>query len=278
MAAAERFERMAQGPDEGIDLALGALLIAAAEQYAELDADRYLRRLDQLGEALRRRLRPDIGPTDAIRSLNRYLFEELGFRGAVDDYYDPRNSFLNEVIDRRVGIPITLAIVYMRLGSHLGLRLAGVSFPGHFLVRCTVHEGTVVLDPFHKGTSLGIPDLQKRLASGQGLEPSRADVAAMLAPAHPREILARLLRNLRGIYMQYKQHAEALTATTRILALIPDNAGEWRERAGLHLTLECFRAALGDFQRYIALAPDAEDADAVRSRIIELQQVCARLN
>lgn len=278
MLAAERFERMAQGPDEGIDLALGALLIAAAEQYPSLDADHYLRQLDQLGDTLRRRLRPDIGPTDAIRSLNRYMFDDLGFHGAVDDYYDPRNSFLNEVIDRHVGIPITLAIVYMRLGSHLGLRLAGVSFPGHFLVRCAVHEGTLVLDPFHKGASLGIADLQKRLTAGQGREPSRADVAAMLAPAHPREILARLLRNLRGIYMQYKQHAEALIATTRILALTPGNAGEWRERAGLHVSLECFRAALGDFQRYIALAPDAEDVEAVRGQIVELQQICARFN
>jgi len=278
MLASERFERMAQGPDEGVDLALGALLIAAAEQYPELDADRYVRELDRLGKTLKRRLRPDIGHTDAIRSLNRYMFDELGFHGAADDYYDPRNSFLNEVIDRHVGIPITLAIVYMRLGAHLGLRIAGVSFPGHFLVRCAVHEGTVVLDPFHKGASLGIADLQKRLTANQGRELSRADVAALLAPASSREILARLLRNLRGIYLQYQQHAEALIATTRILALTPGNALEWRERAGLHLSLECFRAALGDFQRYVALAPEADDADAVRSRIVELQQVCARLN
>jgi len=278
MLAAERFERMAQGPDEGVDLALGALLIAAAEQYPELDADRYVRELDGLGETLKRRLRPDIGHTDAIRSLNRYMYEELGFHGAADDYYDPRNSFLNEVIDRRVGIPITLAIVYMRLGSHLGLRFAGVSFPGHFLVRCAVHEGTVVLDPFHKGMSLGIADLQKRLTAGQARELNRAEVAALLAPAHPREILARLLRNLRGIYSQYQQQAEALMATTRILALTPGNAMEWRERAGLHLSLECFRAALGDFQRYVALAPEADDVDAARGRIVELQQMCARLN
>lgn len=278
MQAAEHFERLAQGPDDALDLALGALLIAAAEQYPQLDVDAYLRQLDAFGETLARRLRPDIGPTDAIRSLNRYLFEELGFHGATEDYYDPRNSFLNEVIDRREGIPITLAIVYMRLGRRLGLRLAGVSFPGHFLVRCAVHEGTVVLDPFHRGASLGIADLQKRLAAGPGGEPARADVAALLAPAHPREILARLLRNLRGIYLQYHQHAEALAATTRILALTPGNASEWRERAGLHLVLECFRAALGDFQRYLALAPDADDTDAVRVRIVELQQLCARLN
>jgi len=276
--AEDRFERMARGPDDGIDLVRGALLIAA-EQYPKLDIEAYVSQLDALGETLRRRLRPDIGPSDAIRSLNRYLFEELGFHGAAADYYDPRNSYLNEVLDRRVGIPITLAIVYMRLGGHLGLPIAGVSFPGHFLVRCAVTEGTVVLDPFHKGTSLGIPELQARLPARQdGHSVARTDIAAMLTPAHPREILSRLLRNLRGIYLHYKQLPEALTATTRILALTPDNAGEWRERAGLHLALECFRAALGDFQRYLALAPEAEDADAIRTRMIELQKICARLN
>lgn len=277
MQAVDEFERMALGPDRDIDLVRGALLIAAGH-YPGLGVGEYVGKLDALASALRARLRPDIGHTDAIRSLNRYMFDELGFQGAVDDYYDPRNSFLNEVIDRRVGIPITLAIVYMHLGGHLGLRLAGVSFPGHFLVRCPVHEGTVVLDPYHKGMSLGIPDLQKRLAGGQVPGPNPAEVAAMLAPANPREILARLLRNLRGIHLQYNQHAEALTATSRILALTPGNALEWRERAQLHLALECFRAALGDLQRYLALAPDAEDGDAVRSRIVELQQQCARLN
>jgi len=277
MQAVDEFERMALGPDRDIDLARGALLIAA-EQYPGLDVEAHVRRLDDLGASLRARLRPDIGPGDAIRSLNRYMFDELGFQGAVDDYYDPRNSFLNEVLDRRIGIPITLAIVYMRLGRPLGLRLAGVSFPGHFLVRCPVHEGTVILDPYHKGVSLGIPELQKRLGGEQGQGPGPADVAAMLAPANPREILARLLRNLRGIHVQYNQHAQALATTSRILTLTPGNALEWRERAHLHLVLECFRAALGDFQRYAALAPEADDIDAIRTRIVELQQRCARLN
>lgn len=277
MQPQDRFERMAHGPDDGIDLVRGALLIAA-EQYPGLDIQAHVDRLDALGETLRRRLRPDIGRSDSIRSLNRYMFEELGFHGATEDYYDPRNSYLNEVLDRRVGIPITLAIVYMRLGSHLGLPMLGVSFPGHFLVRCAVSEGTVVLDPYHKGTSLGIAELQSRLPERQDGRVERNEIAAMLSPAHPREILARLLRNLRGIHLHYKQLPEALMVTTRILALTPENPGEWRERAGLHLALECFRAALGDFQRCLALAPDAEDADAIRSRMIELQQICARLN
>jgi regulator of sirC expression with transglutaminase-like and TPR domain len=268
---------MVRGADEGIDLVRAALLIAA-ERYPQLDIEDCAGRLDGLGATLRRRLRPDIGPIDAIRSLNRYMFDELGFQGASDDYYDPRNSFLNEVLERRIGIPITLAIVYIALARAIGLPVHGISFPGHFLVRCAVHDGTVVLDPFHKGVSLGIPELKKRLASLQGEVPTNAVLLAMLAPAGPREVLARLLRNLRSIYTHHKQYGEALSATTQILDLNPDNAHEWRERAGLHLMLECFRAALGDFQRYLALVPDAEDADAIRARIVDLQATCARLN
>ncbi|RPI48687.1 MAG: transglutaminase, partial [Betaproteobacteria bacterium] len=124
----------------------------------------------------------------------------------------------------------------------------------------------------------GMSELQRRLVPGQGEALPRAELAAMLAPAGPREILARLLRNLRAIYVHYSQFAQALSATTRILELAPGNAHEWRERAGLHLSLECFRAALGDFQRYLALAPDADDAEATRARIVELQATCARLN
>lgn len=268
---------MARGPDDAIDVVLGALLIAA-EEYPDLDVDAYRRKLAEFADVLGRRLRPDIGPTDSILALNRYLFDELGFHGASDNYYDPRNSFLNDVIDRRAGIPITLAIVYVAVGRGIGLALDGVSFPGHFLVRCPVRDGTVVLDPYHKGVSLAIEDLQKRLVPPHGDLPRRSEVAGLLKPANPREILARLLRNLRGIYLRYQQLQQALAATTRILALSPDNAGEWRERAGLHLKLECFRAALVDYQSYVALAPNADDAEATRERIVDLQRACARLN
>jgi regulator of sirC expression with transglutaminase-like and TPR domain len=277
MLPAERFERMVRGPDESIDLVQGALLIAA-EEYPQLDIDAYAAKLEALGATLKHRLRADIGRRDAILALNRYLFTELAFRGATEDYYDPRNSFLNDVLDRRIGIPITLAIVYIDIGRRIGLPLEGVSFPGHFLVRCPLRDGTVVLDPYYKGISLGIDDLQKRLAPPQGEPPKRAEVAALLTAASAREILSRLLRNLRGIYLHYQQLPQALSATSRILALSPGNAPEWRERAALHLKLECFRAALSDFQNYLALAPEAEDAEITRARIVDLQRTCARLN
>ena len=278
MQVGDEFQRLAREGDEAIDLVAGALLIAA-EEYPELDISAYKSKLDALGMTLKKRLRADIAPTEAILALNRYLFEELKFQAAAENYYDPRNSFLNDVLDRRVGIPITLSILYIIVGRRIGLDLDGVSFPGHFLVRCPVRDGTVVLDPFHKGVSLGIDDLQKRLAPLQGgVKPSRAEVAAMLGAASNREILARLLRNLRGIYLHFKQLPQALAATSRILALTPGNAAEWRERAGLHHQLECFRAALGDYQNYLALAPEAEDIDSIRARIVELQKTSSRLN
>jgi regulator of sirC expression with transglutaminase-like and TPR domain len=274
----EQFQRLAREGDDAIDLVEGALLIAAGEN-PQLDVSKYRQKLAALGASLKRRLRPDLGPTESIMALNRYLFEELGFRGAAENYYDPRNSFLNEVLDRRSGIPITLSILYIAVGREIGLALDGVSFPGHFLVRCPVRDGTAVLDPYHKGISLGIADLQKRLAPLQdGKAPSRAEVAAMLTPASKREILSRLLRNLREIYLHFRQLPQALSATSRILTLNPDNSSEWRERAGLHLKLECFRAALADYQSYLALNPEAEDAESMRARIVDLQQTCARLN
>jgi len=278
MQVGEEFQRLAGQGEEAIDLAHGALLIAA-EEYPKLDIAAYEDKLEALGATLMRRLRPDIGRTEKILALNRYLFDELEFRGAAENYYDPRNSFLNDVLDRRIGIPITLSIVYIIVGRRIGLELDGVSFPGHFLVRCPVRDGTVVLDPFHKGISLGIDDLQKRLAPLQGgAAPSRVEVAQMLAAAGNREILARLLRNLRGIYLHFNQLPQALSATSRILVLTPANATEWRERAGLHHRLECFRAALADYQNYLALAPDADDVDSIRARIVELQKSSARLN
>ena len=138
MNSARRWKELAC-PEEGIDLAEGALLIAA-DEYRGLDVRRYLARLEEMGTALKRRLRSDISATEALIALNRYVFDELGFSGNSDDYYDPRNSFLNDVIDRRLGIPITLSVVYIEIGTRVGLALQGVSFPAHFLVKCAVRD------------------------------------------------------------------------------------------------------------------------------------------
>src|SRR4029079_14604952 len=155
---AQRWERLAARADE-TGLAEGALLIAA-EEYDNLDVGDYLRRVDAMGTTLRQRPREDISTSDALVALNRYVFEELGFSGNADDYYDPRNSYLNDVIDRKLGIPITLSVVYMEVGRRVGLPLEGVSFPGHFLVRVQVRGGVLVLDPFAGGLPQSEADLR----------------------------------------------------------------------------------------------------------------------
>ena len=278
MSAAERWKEIVAGPEEEIDLAEAALLIAAHE-YPRLDVFAYLRRLHELGTELKRRLRGDISPTDTVVALNRYLFEELGFGGNTQDYYDPRNSFLSDVLDRRLGIPITLSIVYIEIGRRLGLALHGVSFPGHFLVKCAARDGVIVLDPYARGASLSLEDLQRRLRALRGGTAPPPEVARhMLAAAGKKDILARLLRNLKSIYLERRDPDRALAATDRIIALEPRAADEYRDRAALYLELECHRAALSDFRNYLMLKPDADDAASVHQRVVELQQIAARLN
>jgi len=278
MSASRHWEQIASAPDERINLAEAALAIAA-DEYGDLDIAAYIRRLDEMGATLQRRLRPDISTADSIRALNHYLFEELHFVGNGADYYDPRNSFLNEVLERRLGIPITLSVVYIEVGRRIGLAMHGVSFPAHFLVKCVLHDGMIVLDPYAKGVSLGLDDLVARLKAWRsGLDPDPETVKEMLVPAGNKEILARILRNLRGIYLHQGVLTKALHATDRIISLAPRAAEEYRDRARIYLELECFRAALADFRSYLSLKPDAEDADEVQRKAMELQQVAARLN
>ena len=275
---AERFSIIVAGDDDAINLAEGALLVAACE-YPGLDVSACLERLARLGVDLSLRLRPDISVANKIIMLNRYLFDELGFRANSDDYYDPRNSFLNDVLERKLGIPLTLAIIYMEIGRHIGLPLQGVSFPGHFLVRCALREGAVILDPYARGVSLGVDDLKARLAAmGQTAVPSRSVVAAMLTAASNHDMLGRLLRNLKAIYTQRKDWLKALAIADHIIFLSPGHAVEYRDRGIFYQHLECFRAALFDLQSYLEMLPGAEDADAIRQQMIELQAAAARLN
>lgn len=278
MNYAERWKEIAAGPEADIDLVEAALLIAAHE-YRDLDLLAYQARMDRIAATLRGRLRRDIGPTESIIALNRYLFDELGFHGNAHDYYDPRNSFLNEVLDRKLGIPITLAVIYIEVGRRIGLALHGVSFPGHFLVKCPARDGVIVLDPYARGASLSLDDLQQRLRTLRGGSTPPPDIARhMLAAAGKKDILARMLRNLKSIYLQRRDFPRALAAADRIIALEPRGAEEYRDRAAIYLDLECFRAALSDFRNYLMLKPGADDATAVQRHVVELQQIAARLN
>ncbi|MDB5865199.1 MAG: hypothetical protein JWO70_3005 [Betaproteobacteria bacterium] len=274
----DRWTRIAAASPQNVNLAEGALLIAA-EEYEDLDVDGYLRRIDEMGATLHRRLRSDISATEALLALNRYVFEELGFSGNPDDYYDPRNSYLNDVVDRRLGIPITLAILYIEIGRRIGLQLHGVSFPSHFLVKCTVRDGTIILDPYAQGASLGMGELRQRLHMlAKDLRVDDKLMKAMLAAAAPNDVFARILRNLRAIYLSKSDRLRALGASNRILTLLPHAAEEYRERGQLYLELECFRAALTDFRSYLRMKPEATDSGTVTRQIAELEPVAARLN
>lgn len=277
--AAQEWRRIARMRDEDVSLAEGALWIAA-EEYPGLAVGEYLARLHDMAARLRGRLRADVATAEKLMALNHYLFDELGFSGNGDDYYDPRNSFLNEVLERRLGIPITLGVIYIEIGRRIGIGLHGVSFPGHFLVKCALRDGVVVLDPYSNGVSLGVDELQQRLrAAGGAADIDDALLGHLLGAASNKEVLARMLRNLKGIYLRQDDWLRALSSSERLIALLPDDAGEeYRDRGGIYLKLECFRAAMGDFHTYLKQCPGAADANDIRARIAELAPRVARLN
>jgi regulator of sirC expression with transglutaminase-like and TPR domain len=272
-----RLQEIVSGRDEDIDLAEAALLVAG-HACPDIDIPRYLARIEELGAALNERIPGEASVSQRIAALNQYLFGDLGFAPNAEDYYDPRNSFLHDVLERRVGIPITLCILYMEVGRRAGLALQGVSFPGHFLVKCAVEDGTVVLDPYSGGLSLGLVDLQRRLREVQGGEVSRAIIASLLVAASRKDIILRMLRNLKAIYLREKDYGRALPIMDWIVATAPGQVPELRDRAMVYEALECFRPALADFERYLARCPDAEDAVEVRRKIVEMRNRAARLN
>ncbi len=275
MKATERLRALVD--EERLNLAEAALVIAQSE-YPQLDVAAYLRRLDDYARAVRKGLARKATAVQTIAALNRFLYQEEGFSGNADDYYDPRNSFLNEVLDRRLGIPITLAIVYIEVGRRLGLKLDGVSFPAHFLVRLGLGQGVLVLDPFAGGIALGKDALHRRLAQACGEAATKLSLARLLAPASKSDILARLLRNLKAIYLRSGEPAKALKAVERILVLAPGLPEDIRDRGLIYQQLECAQAAFGDLERYLKLRPQAADAAAIRTRLLGLRQQVTHLH
>jgi regulator of sirC expression with transglutaminase-like and TPR domain len=256
-----------------------ASLMLAQDAYPGIDIQRYVGELDRIADAIKRRIAGDAFAEQKVRALNYYLFSEMRFSGNLDEYYDPRNSYLNEVIERRTGIPITLSILYLEIGKRLGLNLKGVSFPGHFLVKLSVKRGQLVLDPFTGGEAQSEADLRQRLA--QVLPSDKAEQAQLdqyLEPATPRQIIARVLRNLKNIYVQSGRLEQGLAVMQRMLLVMPESAEELRDRGLLYQKLECFRPALSDLQNYLRRRPQAPDAAEINGKIVELRESAARLN
>jgi regulator of sirC expression with transglutaminase-like and TPR domain len=256
-----------------------ASLMLAQDSYPDLDVREYLSRLDGIAVAIKKRIADDAFSEQRVLALNYYLFNEMRFSGNLVDYYDPRNSYLNEVLERRTGIPITLSILYLEIGKRLGLNLKGVSFPGHFLVKLAVKRGQLVLDPFTGGEAQSESDLRQRLA--QVLPTEKAEQAQLdryLEPATPHQIIARVLRNLKNIYTQTGKLEQALAVMHRMLLVMPESAEELRDRGLVYQKLECFRPALSDLQNYVRRKPDAPDSAEIHEKILELKQASARLN
>ncbi|MFI5317628.1 MAG: SirB1 family protein [Myxococcota bacterium] len=272
-AARTQFGRIAALPEARIDLAEGALWIAA-EEYRELDVGHYLARLADLAAGAASRLRGARDLRGRVETLNEFLFRELGFAGNRDDYYDARNSFLNEVLERRSGIPITLAIVYVWIARRLGLPAEGVGLPGHFLVRLAGPD-EILIDPF-AGAVVTRAECEARLRAAAGAD-VRLD-ERMLEPAPARQILARVLRNLKQIWLAREDWQRALDCAERILILTPDSPLELRDRGLLFARLECFAAAEADLRKFLALAPGDSAAEAVRAQLVELARSAPRLH
>lgn len=274
----ERLKQILDAPESDADLAEAALLLAQ-EEYPQLDVQAYLRRLDEMARAVRDTLPANAPAAEIILALNRYLFQEEGFDGDAANFYDPRNSFINQVLERKIGIPITLSIIYIEIGQRLGLPLQGVSFPGHFLVKLSVESGEIVLDPFSGGVSLGRDELEQQLAQTQGdKESAKIPLEEWLVTATKKDILVRMLRNLKVIYAHADQLEKTLSVINRILLIAPELAEEVRDRGMVYRQLECFRAALPDLQTYLQMEPESEDRDEMRDHVIELQKIVARLN
>jgi regulator of sirC expression with transglutaminase-like and TPR domain len=260
---------------EPIDLARAALAIAR-EECPDLDEGRYLRLLDRLAEGVQSGVPAGASPERRVGRMNTYLFHELGFSGNQSDFYDPRNSFLNEVLDRRLGIPLTLSIVYLEVGRRCGLRVEGVGFPGHFLCKVHLEGGELVVDPFHRGQLLGLEELKRRLSSAVGTQ-VKFD-PRLLRAATPRDILVRMLQNLRSLYQERNDVPRALSAVDRLLMLAPDNIRGLRERAQLYEKLGGSAAAAADLEKVLQLEPGASDASALRARVRRLRDALQFLN
>lgn len=263
----KNFEDIAVVADHDVDLARSALMIAASE-YPDLNIERELFTLQRLAGDVSSKLMEEDEPLFAMNTLSEHLFDDLGFKGNNEDYYDPRNSYLNEVVSRKLGIPITLSLVYIEVGRRLRIPLVGVGMPGHFLVRHREIDDLFV-DPFNGGILLSAKECEKRLRDSVG-GPLEWD-PGFLAPVSNREFLSRILRNLKAVYLQRQDQVRALTMIEFSLAIDPDSTLDRRDRGIIHYQLGNSAEALDDLQFYLEYAPHGHDTEGVHQLVSELR-------
>jgi regulator of sirC expression with transglutaminase-like and TPR domain len=260
--------------DEGFSVFEAAVSIAQ-DEYPQLDPQAVMSEVDALAERVRRRLPADASSLHKLRVLNRFFFQELGFAGNVNDYYDPRNSYLHEVLARRRGIPISLAVLYIEIATQVGLVARGVSFPGHFLVKLRMPRGEVVIDPFN-GRSLSREELDERLVPYRRQHGLVGDddvpLGLFLQAAPPRDVVARMLRNLKEIHRAAEDWPRLLAVQQRLVVLLPQAWEERRDRALVLAEIGRYADAADDLEVYLARCPRADDARALRARLLELRR------
>ncbi|NEP33642.1 MULTISPECIES: SirB1 family protein [unclassified Moorena] len=248
-------------PDDQIHLARAALYIAE-EEYPDLAIDDYLNALDVMASEVEERLPEQRYPLRVIKTLNQYFYDDLGYSGNSSDYYDPRNSFLNQVMDRRTGIPISLSVVYLEVARRLDFPMVGIGMPGHFLIRPEFEQVGIFVDAFDGGEILFEQDCEERLTQIYGhpvtLQPS------FLAPVSNRQLLARMLMNLKLIYLNGQDLPRALAAVERMLLLFPNAPVQLRDRGLIYSQLGYLSEACQDLEHYLEILPQAEDADIIR--------------
>ncbi len=264
--------------DEHIPLFEAALSIAQ-DDVPSLDLEACLLEIDRFAARIKRRMPADIAQIPKLRLLNNFFYQELGFAGNLNDYYNPDNSYLHKVLSSRRGIPISLAVIYIEIAQQIGLDVKGISFPGHFLMKLSVASGDIILDPFN-GASLTREDIEERLEPYfiHGRRPSDPPLATYLEEASSRTILVRMLRNLKALFAEHPHWKQFLNVQQRLVILLPEEIAERRDRGLAYANLDCPQAALQDLEAYLDQCPQATDADSLRRRLPELRAATRRLN
>ncbi len=263
----QKLYREIQQPDEQIDLAKSVLLFAFIE-YPDLDIAEYLNQLDAMATEVKKRLTKAFYPLKILQTMNQYLFEDLRYRGNTQDYYDVRNSYLNQVIERRTGIPISLSIIYLEMAKRIDFPMVGIGMPGHFLIRPNFEEVGIFVDVFNQGEILFEQDCEALLS--QIYQQSIKLQSGFLEPITNHQILTRTLNNLKYIYINQAEYEKAIITIDLVLLLLPNHPLELRDRGLLHYQLAHWKQATNDLELYLQLLPTAQDAEAIRQLLAKI--------
>ncbi|QNN58436.1 tetratricopeptide repeat protein [Diaphorobacter ruginosibacter] len=255
---------------------LEAAVCISQDAYPQLDVQEVLDEVDQLQLRLKRSIPPGAEPMRRLNALNQFFFSELGFSGNLNNYYDPDNSYLNAVLRTRRGIPISLAVLWLELAQSVNLRVHGISFPGHFLVKAQLPEGQVVIDPT-TGRSLSREELSERIDtfvpnSVDDVDGSAHELSDYLRAASPRQILVRMLRNLKEIHRAEGDWQRMIDVECRLIALLPQAWNEWRDRGFAHVERGHMQEAIRDLETYLAHEGSSIDADAIQELLLRLRE------